>query len=297
MKHLLFGLCLAFLSFPAFAQSKGVKGVKHVILIGLDGFGSYSIPKAEMPRLKEMMQQGSWTIKARNVLPTSSAVNWASLLMGASPEIHGYTEWNSRKPEIPSRVVDQFGMFPSIFTLLYEQKPKYSAGVIYTWEGIGYLFPKQTVKKDVHCESDSMTTAVATDYIKNEKPNFLFIHFDQPDETGHKIGHDTPEYYAQLKIQDQLIGKILDAIKESGTWDETIVMLTADHGGINKGHGGKTLQEIEIPWLIMGKGIKKNQEIQETVNTFDTAATIAYIFGLKVPQAWIGRNVRTAFTK
>lgn len=30
--------------------------------------------------------------------------------------------------------------------------------------------------------------------------------------------------------------------------------------------------------------------------TFDTAATIAYIFGLKTPQVWIGRPVEEAFS-
>ncbi len=45
----------------------------------------------------------------------------------------------------------------------------------------------------------------------------------------------------------------------------------------------------------MGKGIKKNNEVKESVMTYDTAATIAYIFGLKTPQSWIGRSVKSIF--
>src|SRR5690349_852229 len=77
-----------------------VKKVKHVVLIGFDGLGAYAIPEAEMPVLKELMTTGSWSLKARAVLPSSSADNWASMLMGAGTTLHGYTEWNSKTPEI-----------------------------------------------------------------------------------------------------------------------------------------------------------------------------------------------------
>ena len=55
-----------------------------------------------MPNLKNLMKEGSWSLKARSVLPSSSAVNWASMIMGAGPTLHGYTEWNSAVPEISS---------------------------------------------------------------------------------------------------------------------------------------------------------------------------------------------------
>lgn len=51
------------------------------------------------------MDAGCYTLKKRSVLPSSSAVNWASMFMGAGPELHGYTEWGSKTPELPSRVV------------------------------------------------------------------------------------------------------------------------------------------------------------------------------------------------
>ena len=60
------------------------------------GLSSYSLNNgAEMPQFRSMMQDGCYTLENRSVLPSSSAVNWASMFMGAGPELHGYTEWGS----------------------------------------------------------------------------------------------------------------------------------------------------------------------------------------------------------
>ena len=72
-------------------------------------------------------------------------------------------------------------------------------------------------------------------------------------------------------------------------------MITADHGGKGTSHGGPTLEEIEIPWIIKGPGIKAGNEIASPVNTYDTAATVAYMFGLTQPSCWIGKPVLAAF--
>ena len=53
--------------------------------------------------------------------------------------------------------------------------------------------------------------------------------------------------------------------------DETIIMVSADHGGINKGHGGKTMHEMEIPWIMYGKNVRQNKELQQSIVTYDTA--------------------------
>jgi arylsulfatase A-like enzyme len=55
------------------------------------------------------------------------------------------------------------------------------------------------------------------------------------------------------------------------------------------------LAEIEIPWILTGPGVAAGREIQTPINTYDTAATIAFIFGLKPPAVWVGRPVYEAF--
>jgi phosphopentomutase len=73
------------------------------------------------------------------------------------------------------------------------------------------------------------------------------------------------------------------------------LLLTADHGGLGKKHGGNTMQELEIPWVIVGTAIKPAFEITDSVNVYDTAATLAKIFGITPPAAWIAKPVISPF--
>lgn len=279
-----------------FAQGRKAS---HVILLGFDGWGAYSVEKADMPNLKNLMKNGCYTLKKRSVLPSSSAVNWASMFMGAGPEIHGYTEWDSRVPELPSRVVNEHNIFPTIFSELRKADPKAEIGVMYEWEGIKYLV--DTLAVNYHEQApdyNKYPTALcdmACKYIKEKKPTLTAICFDNPDHVGHGEGHDTPAYYAKLKELDVYIGKIIEAIKAAGIYNDAIIILTSDHGGINKGHGGKTMQEMETPFIITGKNVKKTGNFDESMMQFDCASTIAAIFGLKQPQAWIGRPMMQVF--
>jgi predicted AlkP superfamily pyrophosphatase or phosphodiesterase len=289
---LIFLIIALALSSQAYSQK-----IKHVILIGSDGFGAYAFEKAKIPNLRAMMKEGSWSLEARTVLPSSSAANWASMVMGAGPELHGYTTWGSKKPDMPPRVLDDYGMFPSIYSQLRKEKPASEIGVIYEWDGIGYLFPKAAVNKDQNLDGDIAVTNAATSYIKEKKPNFLFVHLHDVDSVGHQIGHGTPEYYAAIERTDTHIGTILKSIEDAGIAESTLVLFSADHGGINKGHGLITMNEMQIPWIIKGPGIKKDHELSQSIMTFDTAATIAELLKLKAPQVWIGRPVKAAFKK
>lgn len=272
---------------------------KHVVMIGLDGWGAYSVEKADMPNVKKLMNDGSYTLKKRSVLPSSSAVNWASMYMGAGPELHGYTEWGSQTPELPSRVVDEDGIFPTVFGLLHRAEPKAEIGCICEWPGIRYVIDTLALNYDKYVSEASKdpkaTARYATDYIKKARPALVNIVFDEPDHIGHSAGHDTPDYYTKLTELDGYIGEIVEAVKEAGMLDETIFIVTADHGGINKGHGGKTMQEMETAFIISGKGVKKGYNFEESMMQFDVASTIAYIFGLKQPQVWIGRPMKQVF--
>lgn len=282
-------------------KEQQIEPAQHIVLIGIDAWGSYSVNKAQIPNIRYLMDNGSYTLKKRSVLPSSSAPNWASMYMGAGPELHGYCEWGSEVPDLPSRTINKNGIFPTIFSLLRENNPTAEIGNICEWNGIRYLVDTTALNYDKHvieAEKDSAATArYAIDYIKSHKPTFLNIVYDALDHTGHSAGHDTPGYYQKLEEIDGYVGEIMNAIKEADIWDNTIIIVTADHGGINKGHGGRTMEEMETPFIIYGKGIKEKFEIPESMMQFDIASTIAYLYGLQQPQVWIGRPMTSISKK
>jgi predicted AlkP superfamily pyrophosphatase or phosphodiesterase len=151
------------------------------------------------------------------------------------------------------------------------------------------------VDLDFNGETDEATAVKALEFITNEKPALTFIHFGEPDGAGHNIGHDTPEYYEAVELIDELVGKILKSLEENGMMEETIIIFSSDHGGIEKGHGGKTVLEMEIPWIIYGKNIPSKGMLKSSIVTYDTAATIAHILALQSPEFWRGKPVLKAF--
>lgn len=272
----------------------------HVLVIGIDGWGSYSMEKAhDIPHIRSLMAQGCYTMHQRSVLPSSSAVNWATMFNGSCPELHGYTQWNSRQPEIPSVELNEHGIFPTIFSLLRQARPNVVTGCIAEWEGIKHVVDTLAIDNyalAVNCEKDhEQLCRMAEQFIRESKPTLLAVCWDQLDHTGHDVGHDTPEYYQTLAELDVLIGRLVQALKQAGIYDDTIIILTSDHGGIEKGHGGKTLLEMEIPFIICGKGIRRGMEIKEPMMQFDNAATLAHIFALPTPLSWIGRPILSVF--
>ena len=105
-----------------------------------------------------------------------------------------------------------------------------------------------------------------------------------------------PAYYAKLVELDGYLARIVKAVEDAGIIDDTVFIITSDHGGINKGHGGKTWEEMETPLIVAGKGIRTGGvQLTESIVQYDVAATMAYILRLKQPQAWVGRPIMSLF--
>lgn len=269
---------------------------KHIILVGFDGFSSHSVNNGvNMPTLRKLMAEGSYTLQNRSVLPSSSAVNWASMFMGAGPELHGYTEWGSRTPELPSRVVNSDNRFPNIFGLYREKAPDAEIGYIYEWSGLNYLVDTLAMSYRQQAEFTEETpdgcTSFAVNYIKEKKPNLCAVLYDQPDGAGHSKGWSSPEYMDKMTELDGYLARIVKAVEEAGMMDETVIMVVSDHGGIDKGHGGKTMNEMQTPIVLYGKGIKKGHVIPESTMVYDIAGTLAYLLDVEQPQVWIARPI------
>lgn len=101
-------------------------------------------------------------------------------------------------------------------------------------------------------------------------------------------------YDAEIAETDAAIGAVLDAIKESGQWDRTIVALVADHGeGLGDHehyHHGYTLFEdqVHIPMLLRIPGQHVGRVVDRSVASIDLAPTILGALGIEPPEFFHG---------
>ena len=269
----------------------------HVVVFGVDGMSPDGVRQANTPNMHRMMQEGAYTMHDRSVLPTSSSPNWASMISGAGPEQHGVTSnsWERNDDGITPVAMGDEGIFPTIFSVVRHGKPTAEIGVIHDWDGLARLVETTKVNFIKNEDGPYKTVSTAVKYITEKKPDFLFLHLDNVDGAGHGSGHGSAKYYAEVSVADSLLGVIIEAYKKAGIYENTIFIVTADHGGIGYGHGGESMAEMEIPFILSGPGIKRGYEIKGPVFQYDNAATIAYIWKLPTPVAWIGKPVKNAF--
>jgi predicted AlkP superfamily pyrophosphatase or phosphodiesterase len=295
MQFLILFISIAITSFINSQDSN--RKFDHVVIVGIDGMGGTGIENSPTPTLDSLMQSGSYTLNARGVLPTSSSPNWASMIMGAGPEQHGITsnDWQKDSYILPPTEKGPEGIFPTIFSVIKENNDNAVTGAVYQWKDFGRLFEKNLVDYDTSALGENKTTNIACDFIQAQKPEFCFIHIDHVDGAGHKWGYDSERYHGGLEKADRLINQIIRAIRNAGIAENTLLIVSADHGGYENRHGGETFNEIRIPVILCGNGIKRNFELNAQVNIYDIASTIAFALGYDQPGSWIGRPIISAF--
>ena len=267
---------------------------EHVVVIGIDGLTGEGLMQAKTPVMDKLIANGAFKYDARAILPTVSAPNWGAMIHGAGPEATGIIS-NDHQKWMPPVDNSRMGMFPSIFNIIREQLPEAEQGAIFHWDGFGQLFQKETVNRFDTYHSPEETIRQVGDYITSKKPTFLFIQLDHVDGAGHGHGYKSPEYLEAVAKADSLTGQIIESIRQAGIEGNTLVMIVSDHGGIYTGHGGESTDEINVPVIFYGKGVKKNYKIQQTVYMYDVAANVAFALHLKMPHSWTGRPTLPAF--
>ena len=263
----------------------------HVIIIGLDGWGTWCMDKADIPFIREKMNEGSYTLYKRSVLPSDSGPNWAAMMNGTPAESSGILR-NEPYPLCKPLALTEHNAQPTFFHLLKQARPDAETGVVTEWGD--FLNYADTLCLDYYkhifrpTQNPDAIVEESVRYIKDKKPVLCFIHIDALDHVGHTYGNGAPEYYAELPVVDDRVRRIVDGIKEVGIYDDSIIIVTSDHGHEGKSHGGRSQNEIETPFVIWGKGVRKNHEIKETFIQYDVAATVAKVFHLDTPQSWRG---------
>jgi len=166
---------------------------------------------------------------------------------------------------------------------------------------------------------DEMPVEDTKKIIENDDPAFIRIHLQGPGSAGHivfqgpesyhdahlkyaekdgslpwykNIWHPKSPYIHQALYADSLLGDFVNWLKETGRWDETVLIVMGDHGQWDQGtHPPYAPKSNMTPFLIVGKGIKEGQEY-DAAEILDLAPTIAYISGVPEPKFASGRVLK-----
>lgn len=146
-------------------------------------------------------------------------------------------------------------------------------------------------------------------------PNFMTEHpFDYGinivrDEILCKMPRDPQEikeeiqtYYAMVTHADEAIGRVLDALRESGEYDNTIIIFSSDNGlavGQHSLLGKQSCYEhsIRVPLMMAGPGIPRGQVVDSYVYLMDIFPTICDMIGEKIPEGVDGISFAHLFER
>ena len=109
----------------------------------------------------------------------------------------------------------------------------------------------------------------------------------------------TKAYRAELQALqsvDDLVEAVVDALKQAGKLDDTVIIYTSDNGFLFGEHRlvGKAAvfeESIRVPLLMRGPGIPKNEVRDALVNNLDVVATIVALAGASPGVALDGRSL------
>jgi arylsulfatase A-like enzyme len=276
----------------AYGQSAPDAGTRRVLIVSFDGLRPDVALRAEMPNLRGLMKRGAFTFWAQTTDVAITLPSHTSMLTGMTPEKHGI-HWNSEEPGKPAPQ-PQFPKVPTLFELA--KKKGMTTAVVagkakfHVFNAPGALDWKLT--KEI---SDDDVSDAAAAIIREHRPRVMLVHFPDVDRVGHDRGWGSPEQVDACGVADNAFGRVLKALDEEDLTKDTLIIVSADHGGNGKTHGGLDPRSRHIPWIAAGPGVRKNYDLTRdqklVVKTYDTFASACDFLGLQTPDGIDGKVV------
>lgn len=257
----------------------------RVLILSIDGLRPDAILAAPMPNLLALMQNGAYTLNAQTVYPSSTLPAHASMLLSVCPSKHG-VDWNDYLPK------EGYANGTDLFDLAH-------AAGLQTVMVVGKEKLRQLTEPsslDSFTYVNDRDLVVAERLLENFPQDFgvLFVHFPLVDGMGHEHSWMSWQQLSVASRADEALGNILAELDARGLRDETLIIVTSDHGGHDTTHGSRRPEDMTIPWIVSGPGVQP-KVLTTPVNTMDTAATAAFMLGLPIPPEWDGVPVYEAF--
>lgn len=289
------------------AAAESDSRARHVFIISIDQGGPAALERADMPVLDRLVAEGAHTWEAFTIVPSLTLPSHTSMLTGVGIQKH-QIDWNDLVPEKGLVKV------PTIFALARAQGLS-TAMIVGKVKFRTLVLPRSVDRFVLPEKPDGATIAreFSTMLEGGFRPNLCFLHFADPDGQGHAHGVMSPEKMKALAETDAALGEIVAAIKKAGILASSVLIITADHGGHDRPatenearareglpyqpgtHGSSSPDDVTIPWVAWGYGVRPGFTITAPVVQYDTAATALWLLGVPRPEGFWGRPVTSAF--
>lgn len=268
--------------------------VRFVVVISIDGLRPDAIGSAPAGNLLSMIRRGTSCTEAETIPDSETLPAHASMFTGLEASRHGVT-WNDSRPgSIGHPTMFSLASDAGFSTAMLFSKDKFhyfnrpgSVHWIYGPElGGGQFIP-----------AEELASTFSAEWAR-QRYQLTFVHLGDPDRSGHASGWMSPFYLAAVRRADEAVGVILKTIQSSGRGNHTAVIVTADHGGHDRGHytaGTRSLENLLIPWICIGPDVPKGGTPDRGVRVQDTAPTALRFLGIRPPAEMEGREVSGVF--
>lgn len=120
--------------------------------------------------------------------------------------------------------------------------------------------------------------------------------FTEMTEADHKL--QTAAYYAMVELIDNAVGDMLTCLKETGQYQDTMVVFTSDHGEMLGDHGiylkGPYFYEgaVHVPLILSCPGkVQAGLRVPALVELMDIPETLLDAAGLDIPGCMMGKSL------
>jgi arylsulfatase A-like enzyme len=290
---------------PVYLRSTA-EGRPNLILISLDTvradmLGAYGYERwPTSPHFDSLAARGTLFEDHIAASPWTKPSHLA-MLTGVTPEALGMGELMGATPRLPKQRTTLAELFRNEGYLSVAFTGTATMSAFHGYADGFYLYQESYNDVELVMRDFDTNAYLALKWLAEAPPapKFLFFHSFEPHDPYVHRRFVSPEvssedyhlaaYASGLAFTDAALGNLLDELGELGLLENSIVIITSDHGdGFDvppRRYHGKTLFDdvVRPPLLLFGKGIPEGRRVEAQVPSVDLLATVAELFDLPLP--------------
>lgn len=258
---------------------------KYVVIVSMDGFRYDYSKRFNTPNLDYIAQNGVFSDSLIPVFPSSTFPNHYSIATGLYPDNHGIVVNNFYCPDLDKtyRIRDRDAVENGDFyfgePIWVTAENQNITSATYFWVGseakINDTQPTYWKRYDSRDPFEGRIDTVIhwLNLPEEDRPRLVMLYFNEPDNSGHRLGPDGKEIGQVVEYMDSLAGDLHSKLKELPIYENINLIITSDHG-MNENSADRHInlsEYLERDWIDKRHGagpiliIKPHQKFSDKV--------------------------------